>query len=120
MGASAFAHKGGLHASATDRLAGAYEHIDPASVGNLARVVMSELAAFDPGLAARPQILVANKADLLGRDKSRLTQLKRLAARKKLPFFVISALKEEGLRPLVKAMADLLAAAKPAAGTEPA
>ena len=47
-------------------------------------------------------------------------QLKRLAARKKLPFFVISALKEEGLRPLVKAMADLLAAAKPAAGTEPA
>lgn len=44
VGASAFAHKGGLHASATDRLAGAYEHIDPAAVGNLARVVVSELA----------------------------------------------------------------------------
>ncbi len=44
VGASAFAHKGGLHASATDRLAGAYEHIDPGAVGNLARVVMSELA----------------------------------------------------------------------------
>jgi 2-isopropylmalate synthase len=44
VGGSAFAHKGGLHASATGRLAGAYEHIDPASVGNLARVVVSELA----------------------------------------------------------------------------
>jgi 2-isopropylmalate synthase len=44
VGASAFAHKGGLHASANDRLAGAYEHVDPASVGNLARVVVSELA----------------------------------------------------------------------------
>ena len=44
VGASAFAHKGGLHASASGRLAGAYEHIDPASVGNSARVVVSELA----------------------------------------------------------------------------
>jgi 2-isopropylmalate synthase len=44
VGASAFAHKGGLHASATGKLAGAYEHIDPGAVGNLARVVVSELA----------------------------------------------------------------------------
>jgi 2-isopropylmalate synthase len=44
VGASAFAHKGGVHASAADRLAGAYEHVDPASVGNLARFIVSELA----------------------------------------------------------------------------
>jgi len=44
VGTSAFAHKGGLHASANDRLAGAYEHIEPGAVGNLARVVVSELA----------------------------------------------------------------------------
>ncbi|MHB1017423.1 MAG: citramalate synthase [Coriobacteriia bacterium] len=44
VGASAFAHKGGVHASAAARLSAAYEHIDPASVGNLARVVVSELA----------------------------------------------------------------------------
>ena len=44
VGASAFAHKGGLHAAATGRLAGAYEHIEPGAVGNLARVVVSELA----------------------------------------------------------------------------
>ena len=44
VGASAFAHKGGVHASAAARLPEAYEHIDPARVGNLARVVVSELA----------------------------------------------------------------------------
>ncbi|MHB9003105.1 MAG: citramalate synthase [Coriobacteriia bacterium] len=44
VGASAFAHKGGVHAAAVTRLPEAYEHIDPAAVGNLARVVISELA----------------------------------------------------------------------------
>ncbi|PKQ20554.1 MAG: citramalate synthase [Actinobacteria bacterium HGW-Actinobacteria-6] len=44
VGASAFAHKGGVHASAAARLPEAYEHIDPSTVGNLARVVVSELA----------------------------------------------------------------------------
>ena len=43
-GTSAFAHKGGVHASAAARLREAYEHIDPLTVGNLARVVVSELA----------------------------------------------------------------------------
>ncbi len=43
-GASAFAHKGGVHASAAARLPEAYEHVDPSAVGNLARVVVSELA----------------------------------------------------------------------------
>ncbi len=44
VGTSAFAHKGGVHASAAARLPEAYEHVSPASVGNLARVVVSELA----------------------------------------------------------------------------
>jgi 2-isopropylmalate synthase len=44
VGASAFAHKGGVHASAASRLSAAYEHVDPAAVGNHARVVVSELA----------------------------------------------------------------------------
>jgi len=44
VGTSAFAHKGGLHASAVNRLPTAYEHVDPSAVGNLARVVVSELA----------------------------------------------------------------------------
>lgn len=43
-GTSAFAHKGGLHASAIARFPQAYEHADPAKVGNSARMVVSELA----------------------------------------------------------------------------
>jgi 2-isopropylmalate synthase len=44
VGSSAFAHKGGVHASAAARLPEAYEHVEPARVGNFARVVVSELA----------------------------------------------------------------------------
>ena len=44
VGASAFAHKGGLHASAIARFPQAYEHSDPASVGNVTRMLVSELA----------------------------------------------------------------------------
>ncbi|MEG2628966.1 MAG: citramalate synthase [Raoultibacter sp.] len=43
-GASAFAHKGGLHASAIARFPQAYEHARPGSVGNTARMLISELA----------------------------------------------------------------------------
>ena len=44
VGSSAFAHKGGLHASAIARFPQAYEHTDPAAVGNTAHMVVSELA----------------------------------------------------------------------------
>ncbi len=44
VGSSAFAHKGGLHASANRKFPGAYEHIEPVAVGNFAHVVVSELA----------------------------------------------------------------------------
>jgi len=44
VGASAFAHKAGLHTSAIARRPDAYEHIDPSVVGNQARFVVSEMA----------------------------------------------------------------------------
>lgn len=44
VGKSAFAHKGGLHASALARFPQAYEHVDPARVGNATRMVVSELS----------------------------------------------------------------------------
>ncbi len=44
VGASAFAHKGGLHTSALGRAGGAtYEHVDPKIVGNHTRVLVSDL-----------------------------------------------------------------------------
>jgi 2-isopropylmalate synthase len=44
VGASAFAHKAGLHTSAIARRPDAYEHVDPDLVGNGTRFVVSELA----------------------------------------------------------------------------
>ena len=44
VGASAFAHKGGLHASAIARFPEAYDHVNPELVGNDARMLVSELA----------------------------------------------------------------------------
>ncbi len=43
VGRSAFAHKGGVHGAATAKVESAYQHIDPATVGNVSRLVVSEL-----------------------------------------------------------------------------
>ena len=44
VGHSAFAHKGGIHVSAMRRSAIAYQHIEPALVGNAQRTLISELS----------------------------------------------------------------------------
>jgi 2-isopropylmalate synthase len=59
VGSSAFTTKAGLHASAIARRPDAYSHVDPALVGNQARVLVSELAGRSNVLA---------KADELGLD----------------------------------------------------
>ena len=81
-------------------------------------VVMRELEAFNPVIARRGQILVANKIDLLGRDKRRLAAVRQLAAAKGIPFFALAAVKKEGLGKLVKAVADAVERLKAAPSTE--
>jgi 2-isopropylmalate synthase len=44
VGRSAFAHKGGMHVHAVNRIAESYEHIPPEKVGNERRVLVSELS----------------------------------------------------------------------------
>ena len=44
VGSSAFAHKGGVHVSAVERNPSTYEHIAPEEVGNLRRVLISDLS----------------------------------------------------------------------------
>jgi len=44
VGISSFAHKGGLHVSALEKLPDSYQHIDPNSVGNRSRILVSELS----------------------------------------------------------------------------
>ncbi|ACO03396.1 MAG TPA: citramalate synthase [Persephonella sp.] len=44
VGDSAFAHKGGVHASAVIKNSRLYEHIDPEQVGNRRKILVSDLA----------------------------------------------------------------------------
>ena len=44
IGRTAFAHKGGMHVNAVQKLARSYEHIVPASVGNEQTILVSELS----------------------------------------------------------------------------
>jgi 2-isopropylmalate synthase len=44
VGETAFAHKGGIHVNAVNKLARSYEHIAPELVGNHQRVLVGELA----------------------------------------------------------------------------
>jgi 2-isopropylmalate synthase len=44
VGQTAFAHKGGMHVHAIDRVARSYEHIQPEAVGNVRRVLVSDMS----------------------------------------------------------------------------
>ena len=44
VGSSTFAHKGGMHVNAVQKVAHSFEHINPATVGNQRRVLVSDLA----------------------------------------------------------------------------
>ncbi len=43
VGRSAFAHKGGVHGAAVAKVERSYQHIEPGAVGNVGRLVVSEL-----------------------------------------------------------------------------
>lgn len=44
VGSAAFAHKGGIHAAAVEKVTSSYEHVSPETVGNKRRIVISELS----------------------------------------------------------------------------
>jgi 2-isopropylmalate synthase len=44
VGRTAFAHKGGMHVNAVNKIAASFEHIDPTSVGNHQRILVGELS----------------------------------------------------------------------------
>ncbi len=51
VGSTAFAHKGGVHVHAVQKLARSYEHMDPADVGNRQHILVSELSGQSNVLA---------------------------------------------------------------------
>lgn len=75
VGSAAFAHKGGTHVNAVQKVIRSYEHIDPALVGNTRRVLISDLAG-------RSNILM--KAQELGfKIDSETPEVKNILARVK-------------------------------------
>jgi 2-isopropylmalate synthase len=65
VGPSAFAHKGGMHVHAVNRVASSYEHIAPESVGNTRRVLVSELSGRSNIVALTSKANLQNDSTLM-------------------------------------------------------
>lgn len=63
--------------------------------------INAELAGYSEFLAARPQIIVANKTDLLGDDRQPIQRLQAYAEEKGFEFLTLSAATNQGVRQLV-------------------
>ncbi len=71
------------------------------------RAVQGELEAYSPELAARPQLVVANKIDLPGTE-ARREALEAFCAAAGLQFFAVSAVTGRGLPDLMRSVAERL------------
>jgi GTP-binding protein len=80
------------------------------------QMINRELAAYDPRLASRPQIVVATKIDAL-QEPERLARLREAAAKDERLFQAISSITNRGIRELVAAVGRGLEEMK---GQEPA
>src|SRR6516165_2655351 len=67
VGASAFAHKGGMHAHGVARVSASYEHVSPAQVGNTRRILVSELSGQSSILAKTTKYALANDKALMSK-----------------------------------------------------
>ena len=74
--------------------------------------INAELSAYNPELLKRPQIIVANKMDLIsaGEAEEVLAPLRTLAESQGWPLHEISAATNSGLQELMKATSEILAA----------
>jgi 2-isopropylmalate synthase len=75
VGASAFAHKGGMHTHAVAKISSSYEHIDPTLVGNERRFLVSELSGQSTILTKTTKYDLANDRALMAKI---LTQVQDL------------------------------------------
>ena len=64
--------------------------------------INAELREYSPALASRPQIVAANKCDLLCGDRENIERLKSRVEELGYEFFEMSAVTHEGTRELVK------------------
>ncbi len=71
--------------------------------------INAELHLYNEDLASRPQIVAANKCDLLGDDRAPIERLKAYVEGKGYRFFELSAAAHQGTQELMKAAAAILA-----------
>ncbi|MFH1379085.1 MAG: citramalate synthase [bacterium] len=77
VGYSAFAHKGGVHASAMARHTETYEHINPEAVGNKRQILISELSGRS-NVISKIKELNIDFDDTTGASKKIIDSLKTL------------------------------------------
>jgi 2-isopropylmalate synthase len=65
VGTSSFAHKGGMHVHAVQKCSQCYEHVDPETVGNSRRVIISELSGASNLLARSEKLAMVKDATLV-------------------------------------------------------
>ena len=86
------------------------------------KVILEELQQFDPAVAAKPQIVAANKIDAVD-DDARVKALEKHVKKLKLPCHRISAVTGDGVDRLLEAawrdIAAVRAAGEPAASDDP-
>ena len=75
VGSSAFAHKGGMHVHAVNKIAHSYEHIQPDSVGNVRRVLVSELSGRSNIMAKTTKFRMQEDKDLQAKILSAVQDL---------------------------------------------
>ena len=75
VGASAFAHKGGMHVHAVAKAAHSYEHIDPAAVGNERRILVSELSGRSNIIALATKHNLAQDRELMDRVLQQIVEM---------------------------------------------
>jgi len=75
VGSSAFAHKGGMHVHAVNRIAESYEHIKPELVGNERRVLISELSGRSNIVAKTTQHRLEEDKELMAKILQRVQDL---------------------------------------------
>ncbi len=75
--------------------------------------ICAELQEYSPELAERPQIVAANKCDLLGEERENLERLKAHVEERGYSFFEMSAVTHDGTRELVRECARRLAELPP-------
>ena len=78
-----------------------------------------ELADYSPALASRPQIVAANKCDLLGDDREPIERLKKHVEAQGYEFFELSAATTAGTKELMQRAAAMLSTLPPIAVYEP-